>query len=147
METHLGVLRDKGYKITPLRKAILMAFAERRVSLTADKLCQIVRTKIPNAGLQSVYRNLSDFTRIGLTETVRLERRKAEYALCDRTSEHHHHAICRRCHRAVEVRACGLGSSSSLLGRSFKVIKKETGFLVERHSLQFEGLCDGCRKK
>ena len=125
MEPYLTILREQGYKITPLRKAILSVFQKERSSLTAEKLTKMIRTRIPNAGLQSVYRNLSDFTKLGITEEVFLERRKAAYALCNGVSTHHHHAVCRRCGRTVEVTACELGRVSEQLDRSLDHIRKK----------------------
>ena len=147
METYLGILRDKGFKITPLRKAMLGAFRNRGALLTAKALRKILRRQIPNVGLQSVYRNLADFTKVGITEEMFVERRKAAYALCKRVASHHHHVVCLRCGRSGEIEACELGDVVTRLERSIQNIKKETGFIVERHSLQLEGLCHGCQAK
>ena len=145
MDTYLTLLRENGYKITPLRKAILDAFIEKRASLTAERLCKLVRTSVPNAGLQSIYRNLADFTQIGIVEEIFTDQRKTAYALCDGISKHHHHAVCRHCSRAVEVNACELGSVSGVLSRSLQKIRRKTGFLIEKHFLQLQGLCDACQ--
>lgn len=147
METYLAILKEKGLKITPLRKAILGVFQKRRSTLTAEKLCGQVRTRIPNAGLQSVYRNLTDFTRVGITEEIFVEKRKAAYALCDDASTHHHHAVCRRCRRSEEVKACGFDTVSRAMKESFRKLKRERGFQIERHFLQLEGLCRACQKE
>lgn len=146
METYLALLKEKGFKITPLRKAILEAFQKKRSTLTAEKLRAQIRRRIPNAGLQSVYRNLADFTKVGITEEIFLEKRKAAYALCHGVSTHHHHAVCRVCGRSEEVKACSLDAVSHALKRSFRRLKQERGFRIERHFLQLEGLCRACRK-
>ena len=147
MDVYLKILKDKGFKITPLREAMLRVFLRKRTSLTAEELCKIVRARIPATGLQSVYRNLADFSAIGIMEEVFVDRRKAAYALCNGVATHHHHAVCRRCGSTVEVETCELGNVPERLRRAFTSIKKKTGFVVEGHSLRLEGLCHACRKK
>jgi Fe2+ or Zn2+ uptake regulation protein len=52
---------------------------------------------------------------------------------------HRHHLICRQCGAAVEFEGCDL---STFLTR----ISHETGYLIEEHLLELEGLCSSCRK-
>ncbi len=146
MESHLAILKEKGFKITPLRKTILDVFQKKRATLTAEKLCGQVRRRIPKAGLQSVYRNLADFTNLGITEEIFLEKRKAAYALCNGVSTHHHHAVCRHCGRSEEVKGCELDRVSRAMKKSFRKLKQGRGFQIERHFLQLEGLCRACQK-
>jgi len=145
MTPYLEILREGSFKITPLRRAILEAFQKRHSAMTVEKLCRIVRRKIPNAGLQSVYRNLADFTKVGIAEEVLLERRKAAYALCHGVSHHHHHVVCKRCGRSEEINPCELNSLSRAMNQSFRRLKRRIGFRVERHFLQLEGLCGACQ--
>ena len=146
MSPYLAILKEKGFKITPLRQAILDVFQKKRTTLTAEKLCEAIRRRIPNAGLQSVYRNMADFMEAGIVEEIFLEKRKVAFALCNGVSAHHHHAVCRRCGRSEEVQACELDSVAQTLSRSFRKLKKKIGFQIERHFLQLEGLCSVCRR-
>src|SRR3990167_7401282 len=100
MDHYLTILKENGFKITPLRKAILEIFQRKHATLTAEKLCEAIRRRIPNAGLQSVYRNMADFVKAGIVEEIFLEKRRAAFALCHGFSTHHHHVVCRRCGRS-----------------------------------------------
>ena len=146
MNPYLTVLKEKGLKITPLRRAILDVFQQRRSTLTAEQIWQAVRRRIRNAGLQSIYRNMAGFMKAGIMEEIFLEKRKAAFALCNGFSEHHHHAVCRRCGRSEEVEACGFDSVARTIKHSLRRLKKKMGFRVERHFLQLEGLCRACQK-
>src|SRR3989338_3403112 len=108
MDPYLETLKENEFKITPLRKAILEVFRERRATLTVEKLYQLIRRRIPRAGLQSVYRNLSDFTKAGIAEEMFIEKRKIAYTLCNGFAVHHHHAVCKQCGRSEEIKACEL---------------------------------------
>lgn len=147
MDAYLRILKKNRFKITPLRKAILNIFQKQRATLTAEALCRKVRRRIPNAGLQSVYRNMADFVKAGIAEEMFLEKRKAAFALCNGVSAHHHHAVCRRCGRSEEVEACRFEAVTRSGGRFFKSLKHRIGFKVERHFLQLEGLCRACQNK
>jgi Fur family transcriptional regulator, ferric uptake regulator len=146
METYLSILRQKGLKVTPLRKAILDAFQSKRSTLTADQLYASVRRYVPRAGLQSIYRNLSDFQEAGIAEEVLTGRRGSVFALCHNALGHHHHLICRSCGRSEEINPCAIDSAMRAMNRSFRRIGKKIRFHIERHFLQLEGICDACRK-
>ena len=142
MSPHLGILKEKGFKITPLRKAMLEVFRRKQVTLTPEELFRFIKRQIPGAGLQSVYRNLTDFSKAGITEEVIRKKRKSSYTLCNGIEDHHHHAVCRGCGKSVEVRTCDLKSIAKALDR----LKARIGFQIERHFLQLEGLCRDCQK-
>jgi Fe2+ or Zn2+ uptake regulation protein len=146
METYLNILRQKGLKVTPLRKAILDAFQSKHSALTADELLTSVRRHVPRAGLQSIYRNLSDFQEAGIAEEVLMGKRGSAFALCHHSLGHHHHLICRSCGRSEEINPCAIDSSIRAMNRSFRRIGKRIHFRIERHILQLEGICDACQK-
>ncbi|MBI4358672.1 MAG: transcriptional repressor [Candidatus Omnitrophica bacterium] len=146
MNPYLETLKKNGLKITPLREVILEVFQKKRATLTVEKLCQLIRRRIPRAGLQSVYRNLSDFTKAGIVEEIFIEKRKAAYALCHGFAVHHHHAVCTRCGRSEEIEACELGFVAHTLSRAFRNLKKKLGFQVKHHVLQLEGFCRACQR-
>lgn len=146
METYLNILRQKGLKVTPLRKAILDAFQSKRSALTADQLFVSVRKEVPRAGLQSIYRNLVDFQEAGIAEEVLMGKRGSVFALCNNFLGHHHHLICRSCGRSEEINPCAIDSAIRAMNRSFRRIGKKIRFRIERHFLQLEGICDVCQK-
>ena len=143
MSPHLTVLKEKGFKITPLRKAILEVFQKKQATLTPEELFRLIKKQIPGTGLQSVYRNLTDFSKAGIAEEVFMEKRKSAYTLCRDVADHHHHAVCRRCGRSEEINTC---SVAKVLDRSLQNLKTKIGFRIERHLLQLEGLCRDCQK-
>ena len=58
------------------------------------------------------------------------------YRLCG--DEHHHHLLCERCHRVVEVQECGLDDWVSAAA-------KRHGFVATDHRVEIVGLCADCR--
>ena len=146
MSPHLTALREKGFKITPLRRAILEVFEKKRATLTPEKLFRLIKKQIPGTGLQSVYRNLTDFSKAGIAEEVFMDKRKSAYTLCRDAQDHHHHAVCRRCGRSEEIKTCGIKSVAKALNQSLKNLQTKIGFRIDRHFLQLEGLCRDCQR-
>jgi Fur family transcriptional regulator, ferric uptake regulator len=52
--------------------------------------------------------------------------------------EHHHHLLCERCPRVVEVQECGLDDWVSAPA-------KRHGFVAAEHRVEIVGLCADCR--
>jgi Fe2+ or Zn2+ uptake regulation protein len=52
--------------------------------------------------------------------------------------EHHHHLLCERCHRVVEVQECGLDDWVTAAA-------KRHGFVATEHRVEIVGLCADCR--
>ena len=63
MENILEKLRQKGYKITPQRRAVLDAFQAFETFPTAQQLLTAVRKTHPDVSLDTIYRNLSLLTK------------------------------------------------------------------------------------
>ena len=64
-EDHLKLLRSKGYKLTPQRRAVLDAFHECDPFPTAQQLLATVRKKHSNVSLDTIYRNLALLSNLG----------------------------------------------------------------------------------
>ncbi len=125
---------------------MLAVFQKKQATLTPEELFRLIKRQIPGAGLQSIYRNLTDFSKAGIAEEVFMDKRKSAYTLCHDIEDHHHHAVCRRCGRSEEIKTCGLKSVAKALDHSLKGLKMKIGFRIERHFLQLEGLCRDCQK-
>jgi Fur family ferric uptake transcriptional regulator len=52
---------------------------------------------------------------------------------------HHHHLICTRCMKVVEIEECALGKIDSRIAAA-------NGFTAVTHRLEFFGLCPQCQQ-
>jgi Fur family ferric uptake transcriptional regulator len=83
-----------------------------------------------------VFRALDVFTDLGLVERVDLPDGEHAYVGCDPV--HHHHAICTRCGRSLDIEDHGLSDVLAEVG-------ERLAFTVTSHRLELYGLCDACR--
>jgi methylated-DNA-[protein]-cysteine S-methyltransferase len=130
-ETDVGaVLRQRGLRSTPQRRAILRAFASGAAEhLSADEVHARASQEVPELGRGTVYATLAEFTEVGLlaafgtSEPVRYETKTAP----------HDHFRCRLCLRLFDLET--LAGSGQPLPR---------GFTLDRIETRAEGTCAEC---
>lgn len=131
------ILSQHGYKLTKQRSAILDVITHSRKHLTPGAIYDKVRRTHPGVGLTTVYRTLDIMTELGLVDRVHLGNTCRSYSAQERG--HRHNLVCTRCGLVIEFTGCDLEALSERLSQ-------ETGFKVEGHLLQFQGLCRNCQK-
>lgn len=136
VEESKSQLRSGGLKVTSGRLAILDVFKHASKPLSAkDIAAQLPSWKVD---LATIYRNIESLTSQNILVEINLKKDTTHYEL---KGSHHHHIICEKCGTLKEVSDCGLESMQ-------RQILKTTGFAqVNRHSLEFFGLCPKCAKK
>jgi Fur family transcriptional regulator, ferric uptake regulator len=126
LETTVGKLRGRGFKVTPQRLTVLRALAaEQHQSL------EEIRARCSEVGLVTIYRTLDLFSEIGALRRLDLGD-GPRYELAE---DHHHHLICESCGDVSEFDECPLDLR----------LLKETGFEVNSHSVEIYGRCTNCR--
>ncbi|MEO5361549.1 MAG: transcriptional repressor [Nitrospirota bacterium] len=142
MEHHtvmaIAALRDKGFRLTKIRKLIIEIFFSNTVTpISAPELKTHLMALDVKVNKTTVYRELDFLSAQGIIVEVNAGDGKKRYEL-DR-SDHHHHILCLRCSavECVTIEDCALEEQLSRVDlKNFKV----TG-----HALNFFGLCAGCR--
>ena len=86
------VLRQRGYKLTPQRRAVLSVIALSHEHLTPAAIYERVRQEHSDIGLVTIYRTLDILTRLRLICEVHAGGNCRSY-LMRRPLEHHHHLI------------------------------------------------------
>jgi len=107
-----------------------------RDDVTAQELHARLRSRGENLGLATVYRTLALLSEAGAVDQLSHHPGELCYRWCG--DEHHHHLVCDRCHRVVELADCDL---DGWLAR----LSAEHGFVPTGHRLDVTGVCAGCR--
>lgn len=131
-------LRQRGYKLTPQRKAVVKAIATSHEHLTPAAIYERVQPEHPGIGLVTIYRTLEILTKLKVICEVNAEGSPRSY-LIRRASGHHHHLICSGCGTVVAFNACDPEELEQRLSQ-------KTGFKIENHFLEFIGLCRECQQ-
>ena len=125
-----------GLRPTRQRVAVAAELLGERDDVTAQELHSRLRSRGERLGLATVYRTLALLTEAGAVDQLAHHPGELCYRWCG--DEHHHHLVCDRCHRVVELADCELDPWLERLSA-------EHGFVPTGHRLDVTGVCAGCR--
>jgi Fur family peroxide stress response transcriptional regulator len=83
----------------------------------------------------TVYRNLQILVELGEIIAIEADPNMVRY---DRRRDHHYHLRCKKCGKVFDLPV-------SYRPEFNKEVQKESGFLIESHTITFEGSCKDCR--
>ena len=129
-------LRRRSRKITAPRQAILEVLRRHQHPLTNKEIhAALSKTE---CDLVTVYRNLNTLEEMGMVRRFDFGDGVARFELLAEGDDgHHHHLVCKRCSRVVEVEGCFPVEIEAALARRH-------GFTHITHKLEFFGLCPKC---
>jgi Fur family ferric uptake transcriptional regulator len=131
-----ALLERSGVRATARRLEVLEELARERDDVTAQELWSRLRERESKTGLATVYRTLALLSDAGVVDVLSHHGGEHCYRLCGEA--HHHHLLCERCHRVVEVEECDLGDWVAAAA-------KQHGFVATDHRVEIVGLCADCR--
>jgi len=140
MEIHkiIEQVKEKGYRITPQRRAIIEALSGSGQPQTAREILSRVRTVFPDISFDTVYRNLNLLAKVGILTQINLK--SGESSRFEIIDKHHHHIICLGCGESICLKDCPLNEKD--IGAA-----AEKGYLVTGHIYEIYGYCPVCRHK
>jgi Fe2+ or Zn2+ uptake regulation protein len=132
--SELDWLREKGYRLTPQRIAILETLKQAKGHLTPTEIYHQVVQEIPGLTEATVYRTLNFLAEQGLVLVAHLGRGQLVYEF----SEHdHHHLVCRKCGEMQEI-------DHRQLKRLYDNFLEDTGYQINTVHATFFGYCPKC---
>lgn len=129
------LLRDHDLQVTAQRLAVLRVVTARPHG-TANEVAEDVRQEIGSISRQSVYDTLTLLTDHDIIRRVQPSGSAARFER--RVGDNHHHLVCRRCDRLVDV-DCAVGEMPCL------VPIDERQFLVDEAEVIYWGICPDCQ--
>ncbi len=104
---------------------------------TADELYSVVRERMPQISLATVYRNLEQLSELGVIGKLEIAGKQRRY---DGNSMPHHHMRCRSCGMVVDIMP---SAATEQLDSSIK----ETLIMLgcDSYSIEFKGVCEDCK--
>jgi len=126
--------KKTGLKMTPQRAAILEYLEGNTKHPSADDIYRAIKEKYPMVSFATVYNTLETLRNMGMVWELNIDDERKRY---DPNTRPHHHLICLRCRRVVDVRV------------DFEIEytdKMAEGFMVTGHHVEFYGVCSECQK-
>ena len=129
-------LRQRGFRMTPQRVAILKTLDEAGGHLSPSDIFNRVLLSIPGLTEATVYRTL-DF--LAKNEMINPSQTASGHLVYEISGDDHHHLICRVCRLEVQV-------EHSWVYSAYEQIEANTNFQLSMSHLTFFGVCPECLK-
>lgn len=125
----------KTRRSTQQRQVILKTLQELGTHPSAAEIYNIVRKKLSNISLGTVYRNLELLAEIGEIKKIKSTGSSSRF---DASTTNHYHIICTRCGKVEDI-------NIPFTAEFIREAQKLTKFDVNSYSLNFTGLCPKCK--
>lgn len=127
-------LKDKTFKLTPQRLAILGYLDGNKKHPSAEDIYSEVHKIFPTMSFSTVYNTLDTLKQRGYVSVLDIDPDKKRF---DPDTEPHHHIICLKCKRIADIyREYELPTSDI----------ERAGFEIISNHIEFNGICPECRK-
>ena len=130
----LDLLKREGYKYTGKREEMIRIFAHQKRYMAAKEMLDFMKDEFPGLSFDTIYRNLSLFSALGIIEETELNGERKYRFHCSETTKHHHHFICLSCGKTKQMKICPLE----------EMIEPSEGFTITGHKFEIYGYCSGC---
>ena len=136
-EELIRALEDAGHRTTGARRAVAELIAARDGTFETADLLSDSRRRGLGVARATIFRTLEVLTGIGAVERLDLPNGDHSYVRCD-TRGHHHHLVCTRCQRSLDLESLGM---TPIIAE----VERRTGYTVDRHRVELFGLCPSCQ--
>ena len=131
-------LREKGFRLTPQRMAVLKILARSERHPSVESIYEQVTDQFPTTSLATIYKTINVLK--DMTEVLELGFGGAASRYDGTRPYPHPHLVCDRC-----------GSIEDLdipqLSELPQTVAARTGYLIENHRLDFFGVCPRCQER
>ncbi len=134
-EQYKKLLKDNGFKATTARLAVFDILSSEPRPLSAKEIFS--KSSKGTFDFATLYRILNALVEKNLVYEIDLKRGHALYELAG-GHEHHHHLVCKKCSKVIELKNCDLSKMEQ------EVATKNGFAAIQEHSLEFFGICSNC---
>jgi len=135
-EELVAKLREREYRLTPQRIALLRLLAASDGHPSASQLYEQIKDQFPTTSLATVYKTLNVLKEIG--EVLELGFSGDDNRYDGNRPYPHPHLICIRCQKILDPEV-------SLAQSLIQEVAQSSGYQIVGHRLDFYGLCPDCQ--
>lgn len=131
----LETLEKSELKITERRVHMIEIMYQKNRYLSAKEVKTELEHNYPGISPDTIYRNLHSFSTLNILEETEFNGEKFFRANCG-VDKHHHHFICTKCGRSLELPMCPLAYFKNEIGDAE----------ITSHRFELFGICEDCLK-
>jgi Fur family transcriptional regulator, peroxide stress response regulator len=128
------LLKTNGLRVTPQRISVLTYMNSNRMHVTADDIYHAIKDDFPSLSVATVYNTLKAFLDSGIVKELKFGDNASRF---DLNMTPHHHLICERCGKMIDVYLPDLAIDEITAAHHFQT--------TEYH-IEIKGICEECQK-
>lgn len=129
----LQAVVEEGHRVTPQRMLVLEAIESSDSHISAEEIYTQVHAKYPYINISTVYRTLELLKKLGLVTETDMGEGILRYHHADKG--HHHHLVCQKCGRIIDLDESALDSLRSALIREYHFVPNLRHIAIFGHCL------------
>ncbi len=138
LEQMIGMLREKGCRLTPQRLAMLRILAKSEGHPSAEQIYEQIKFDHPTTSLATIYKTLNLLKNMREVLEITFSNLGSHY---DGNKPYPHpHVICTKCGQILDPEFGTMASISQEIAR-------QTGYKITHQQLNFFGLCPRCQQE
>ena len=134
----IAKLRESEYRLTPQRVELIRLIAASEGHPSASQLYEQIKVKFPTMSLATVYKTLDLLKELG--EVLEIGLRDDNHYDGNKPYPHPH-LICTKCQKIMD------GELDGVVKNIVQEVERNFGFQIQRHQLDFYGVCPDCQTK
>jgi len=138
LEAVLSKLRERGFRVTPQRLAVLRVLAASEGHPSVEEIHRRVKREFPTTSIATIYKTIHLLKQIN--EVLELGFPDGSNRYDGHKPFPHPHVVCVRCQKILDPDLASLQDMTA-------EVSKETGFEILTHRLDFFGLCSECQRE
>lgn len=129
-----------GHRVGGARETVVELLSRQDCCLSAQEICEELRSQGDGVGIASVYRTLDLLHGMGLVQRVDVGERGQRYESVVPGGEHHHHAVCESCGELTAF-------EDRRLEQAIHRLSDRLGHAVSGHDVLIRGTCGRCERR
>jgi Fur family transcriptional regulator, stress-responsive regulator len=126
-------LRDRGWRITPQRRAVAEVLLGENVHLTAEQVFDSARRIVPEISLATVYNTLNEL--VAMNEVTEVVASGGPVRYDSNVERPHQHLTCLSCGELLDVYPAG---------ERVLALEEDYGYSIVGIAITFQGYCPDC---
>jgi len=140
-------IQRMGLRSTLPRRVILETLLNTSEYMSAEDVFNHIHKEYPGIGLATVYRTLILMEQLNIVHKFEFGEGKARYEISkDDEDPHFHFLLCDHCHKVIPF-ADFSDKEKKFYKNIEKQLEKEHHFSINRHVVQFWGICGDCKSQ
>jgi Fe2+ or Zn2+ uptake regulation protein len=128
-------LRERGFRMTPQRQAILQILHDANGHLSPVDIFNKANRNIPGLTETTVYRTLEFLAQ---NEMIHSAQNSSGHLVYEIAGHVHHHLICQTCNSSIEI-------DHAVLQNLYEQLEADSGYNLNTSHMTFFGLCPDCQ--